>query len=79
MQKENMRGGKVGSGAFMCGLEALTRKSQQEGVAPGSGIKFNRAGKGQLCSLKQRSGFKNVTDSYSDLFANKHFHAVNAP
>lgn len=72
-------GGKVGSGAVMCGLEALTGKSQQEGVAPGWGIKFNRAGKGQLCSLKQLRGFKNGTDSYSDLFTNKHFQAVNAP
>lgn len=69
----------MASGASLCGLQALTGESQQEGVAAGSRIKFNRAGKGQLCSLKQLSGFKNGTDSYSDLFTNKHFQAVNAP
>lgn len=41
-------GGGVWGGGLLCGLEALTGESQQEGVAPGSGIKFNRAGKGQL-------------------------------
>lgn len=62
-------------GFLMPGPEALTRESQQVGVAPGTGIKFSRAGKESLCSLDQMSGLRK--HSYPNLFTNKHFHSVN--
>lgn len=76
VHKENTRGGKWAQGSLCVGLKLLQEKVNTKVLLQAWGSSSTEQEKDNYALW---SSWVALTDSYFDLFTNKHFHAVNAP